>query len=84
VPSEVSLRDAARRQNGIDYLATFPPPNGCGVCGADKQGHCQRHGCGLNGGFGGWQHPSTQQRLERMLARRLAARPSNTEETTQP
>lgn len=79
----MALRKATDRprQSGIDYLADFPPPNGCAVCGADKQGHRQRHGCGPTGGFGGWQQPTTQQRLERMLARRLAARPS-TEETT--
>jgi len=45
------------------------PPNGCAVCGADKQGHAQRHGCGPNGGFGGWQEPTNRQRLDRMYAR---------------
>lgn len=46
------------------------PPNGCAICGADKQSHGQRHGCGVTGGFGPWREPTTEQRKDRMYAAR--------------
>lgn len=50
-------------------------PNGCAVCGAEKQGHGLRYGGGHRSFATGLVHvaPTNQERLDRMMARRAYA-----------
>jgi hypothetical protein len=54
-------------------------PSGCGMCGINERGHFERWASGP--GWHRWTEPTSEQRLERMLARRAAR--NTTPETTQ-
>lgn len=46
----------------------LPNPNGCRWCGADRQDHDQRWVPEVR--WHGWESPTSEQRKQRMLARR--------------
>lgn len=47
---------------------TLPSPNGCALCGVDREVHLQRHAPDM--AWHVWQAPTDAQRKQRILARR--------------
>lgn len=59
-------------QDGRDVDQHTPPPNGCRWCGIEERNHLQRWKPEV--GWHQWVAPTSEQRKERMLARRKRQR----------